>query len=383
MSLSGTDFGQSGIGVYTRAILPRMFRALAGTQDEMVVMGTSKEFAAYEDVLPGISRIEIPSMFVSAGINAFFHFVAAGPMLLRAGVSALLLPAANRRMTAYSPIPTVAVVHDLAQLHVAHKYDALRMMYFRRALLPALRKASQLVAISSSTKNDLLHVLHWPASRITIVPNGVDADRFTPPVEQDSRIRRVHKALRIDTPYVLYLGRLEHPGKNHLRLVEAFAASRLAARHSLVLAGADWGARGRIRECAERVGVGHRVHLPGFIADEMAPGLLAGADAVAMVGLREGFGLPALEALSAGRPLFVSNTGALPEVTGDLATTCDPFDIRSIQQAMDKALTDTSFRQRALQEGPRFVQRYGWDATALSLLSLCRGVVRNGTVRSN
>lgn len=61
MSLGGTDFGQSRIGVYTWAILPRMFRGLAGTQDEIVVMGTSKEFAAYEDVLPGISRIEIRS----------------------------------------------------------------------------------------------------------------------------------------------------------------------------------------------------------------------------------------------------------------------------------------------------------------------------------
>lgn len=381
VSLGGTDYGQSGIGVYTRAIIPRIFRAIADGEDDIVVMGTRKESAAYEDVLVDIPRIELPSVFDSAGGNALFHFLAAGPVLTRAGISVALFPAANRRMPAYSPIPTVAVVHDLAQLHVKRKYDPLRMLYFRRALLPALRRASRVVAISSATKNDLLQALNWPPSRIALVPNGVDAARFTPPTERDERIRRAREVLGIQSPYVLYLSRLEHPGKNHLRLVKAFASSSIAARHSLVLAGADWGARSRIRETAEQLRVERRVHLPGFVVDDLTPGLLAGADAVAMVGLREGFGLPALEALAAGRPLFVSNTGALPEVTGDLASCCDPLDSESIQFAMDKALSDTSFRRRALLEGPQWAQRYDWDHTARSLLSLCRQVVREEKIR--
>jgi glycosyltransferase involved in cell wall biosynthesis len=287
------------------------------------------------------------------------------------------LPAADRRVVANSRIPSVAVVHDLAQLHVARKYDPLRMAYFKHALLPALRRASRVVAISSCTKNDLTKAFDWSPERIAVVPNGVEAAKFTPPRENDERVLRAREWLKMDSPYILYLSRLEHPGKNHLRLIEAFATSELAARHSLVLAGADWGALSQIRETAARFQVTPRVRIAGFVPDEIVPGLVAAADSVAMVGLHEGFGLPAVEALAAGRPLFVANTGALTEVTGDLAATCDPFDCTSIRRALEKTISDMDFRQRARTEGPAWARRYDWNATAESLVSICRQVARD------
>ena len=379
MTLGGTDCGRSGIGVYTRAIIPRLQRLLDASGDELVVLGTPNEIQSYEDVLGNARRVALISALTAPGANALFHLLAAGPLLARAGASALLLPAANRRVVAYSPIPTVAVVHDLAQLHVARKYDSLRMAYFRRTMLPSLRRASRVVAISESTRTDVARAFDWPRARITVVPNGVDASRFAPPAVNDPRVRMARECLNIDSPYILYLGRLEHPGKNHLRLIEAFATSPIATRHSLVLAGADWGALSSIREMVARFGIEARVRITGFVADEIIPGLVAGADAVAMVGLHEGFGLPALEALAAGRPLFVSNTGALTEVTGDLAATCDPLDCNSIRLALEKTLANANFRQRAQDEGPAFTRRYDWDSTAKSLLSICRQVVAGAT----
>jgi len=377
LTLGGTDYGRSGIGVYTRAIIPRIRRVLEASRDELVVVGTPKDIDSYQDVLGNARRIVVNSAFTTPGANALFHLAAAGPMLSRAEVSVLLLPAASRRMVANSSIPSVAVVHDLAQLHVARKYDSLRMAYFKHALLPALRRASRVVAISSCTKNDLAKAFDWAPERIAVVPNGVEATRFTPPREDDGRVLRAREWLKMDSPYILYLSRLEHPGKNHLRLIEAFATSELAARHSLVLAGADWGALSQIQETAARFHVTPRVRIAGFVADEIIPGLVAGADSVAMVGLHEGFGLPAVEALAAGRPLFVANTGALTEVTGDLAATCDPFDCTSIRRALEKTISDMDFRQRAPTEGPAWARRYDWNATAESLVALCRQVARD------
>lgn len=376
LTLGGTDCGRSGIGVYTRAIIPRLRAALETSGDELVVLGTPIEFHSYEDVLGNARRVELSSALTEPGANALFHLIAAGPLLARAGASALLLPAGSRRIVAHSPIPTVAVVHDLAQLHVAQKYDFLRMAYFNHAILPAVRRASRVVAISQTTRKDIAHAFKWPLDRIEVVPNGVDAARFAPPKANDERVHAARKKLNIDSPYILYLGRLEHPGKNHVRLIEAFATSRIAENHSLVLAGADWGAYERIRETIARLHIEHRVHMAGFVEDEFVPGLLAGADSVAMVGLHEGFGLPALEALAAGRPLFVSNTGALTEVTGDLATSCDPLDCDSIRRALDRTIVDATFRQRAGAEGPAFAHRYGWDSTVQSLLAICRQVAR-------
>ena len=136
---------------------------------------------------------------------------------------------------------------------------------------------------------------------------------------------------------------------------------------SLVLAGADWGAYARIRETVARLRIDHRVHMAGFVEDEIVPGLVAGADSVAMVGLHEGFGLPALEALAAGRPLFVSNTGALTEVTGDLAASCDPLDCASIQRALENTIADANFnRSKPLQ--PVASRRTGNHGTRFTLL---------------
>jgi len=377
LTLGGTDCGRSGIGVYTRAILPRIRRVLAASGDELVIVGTPKDIDSYADVVGDTRRIVVNSMFTAPGANALFHLAAIGPLLARAGASVLLLPAGSRRVVANSPIPSVAVVHDLAQLHVARKYDALRMTYFRHALLPALRRASRVVAISSSTKNDLARTFDWSPERIALVPNGVEAAKFTPPREDDERIFQAREWLKTDSPYILYLSRLEHPGKNHLRLIEAFATSEMAARHTLVLAGADWGALPKIQETAARFHVTSRVRIGGFVPNEIIPGLVAGADSGGMCGLHEGFGLPAPVAVAPGRPLLMCNPGAFPPRTADMAATCDPFDCASIRRALEKTISNMDFRQRARTEGPAWARRFDWDATAKSLVAICRQVARD------
>lgn len=372
LPLGGTDYGRSGIGVYTRAVVPRLGSALAASGGELVVFGTPSDLKAYDDILGDARRVVLPSPLTLPGLNALFHLVGVGFLTTRTKAAVLLLPAANRRMVGTSSIPTVAVVHDIAQLHVPGKYDRLRMAYLRYSVMPALARASRIVAVSHYTQKDIADAFDWPLSRISVVPNGVDATRFTPPSNEDERVRAARMKLQIEGPYILYLGRLEHPGKNHLRLIEAFATSPVASHHSLVLAGGDWGALPLIRDAVARFGIENRVCITGFVPDELVPGLVAGADAVAMVGLHEGFGLPALEALAAGRPVFVSNTGALTEVTGDLATSCDPYDCKSIQAALEKTISDTKFRQRAFADGPAHTQRYGWDIATDALLAICR-----------
>jgi len=106
------------------------------------------------------------------------------------------------------------------------------------------------------------------------------------------------------------------------------------------------------------------------VADEVLPGLVAGADAVVMVGLHEGFGLPALEALASGRPVVASRSGALPEVVGPLSASCDPWDEGSIKEALDRALTDEALLRRARLDGPAWAARFSWESTADSLFQL-------------
>jgi glycosyltransferase involved in cell wall biosynthesis len=372
VALGGTDHGQSGIGNYVRAILPHLVAKLAASGGRLVALGTPRELTVYGAELAGADVVSLPAAIDSPLPSAVFHLSVVGRAARAAGADVLLLPAANRRAPLVAPLPTVAVVHDLAQLHVSGKYDALRMVYLRHVLLRALRHADRLVAVSAATQRDVTTAL--AGARVDVIPNGVDASRFAPPSEGDARVAAARATHGLDGRYLVYLARLEHPGKNHLRLLRAFAASQARETTTLVLAGKDWGARARIEEERARLGLEQRVRLLGFVPDAEVPGLVAGAEVVIQVGLHEGFGLPALEALSAGRALVASTTGALPEVTGGLAAMADPLDEGSIARALDRALQDVRLRERAAREGPVWARHFGWENTASGLFEACMEV---------
>lgn len=371
VALGGTDFGRSGIGVYVKAVVPALAEVCRLHGDELVLVGTPRDLEPIEDAGRWPAR-RLSSRWDAPAASAAFYLSGGADRAARAaGADVLLLPAANRRTSLYGALPSVAVVHDLGQLHVAKKYDDLRMAYAKHALRAALPRATELVAISGSTRDDLVSFLGLPRARVRVVLNGVDHARFAPRAADGDEALRARAALGLDAPYFLYISRLEHPGKNHVRLVEAFASSALGGSTLLALAGGDWGAEAMIRARARELGVERRVRFLGFVPDELVTGLYAGATTAVMVGLAEGFGLPALEALSMGVPIVASATGALPEVVGKLGLMCDPYDVASIRAALERAATDDAHRARVRVEGPRHAASRGWDATARGLHDAC------------
>ncbi len=376
VALGGTDAGRSGIGVFVKAILPRLISRPGG---RVWALGSRAELAAYRDVLGG--AIAVPVRYgIHAAASAAWHLGFAGSRARRAGAEVLLLPAANRRLTLRSPIPTVAVVHDMAQLAVAKKYDPLRMLYVRHVVKAALTTSSALVAVSQTTRDHLASALDIAPNSMRVVLNGVEHGRFASGHAQSAIRQRAAAELGIRGPYLLYAARLEHPGKNHVRLIRAFARSRACGRHQLLLTGGDWGARARIEEAIAQEGVRERVIIAGYVDGEWMPALVAGADAVLMVGLHEGFGLPAVEALAAGTRVIAARAGALPEVTGPFATHCDPYDEDDMARAIDRALTDDELAQRTRREGPTWAAQFDWDQTADGLWSACEQAVAGGRV---
>jgi glycosyltransferase involved in cell wall biosynthesis len=376
LMLGGTDEGRSGIGRYVREIAPRLLTLLERDGGSLSAIGTRREHAAYAEALDGSERVIVSSRWQSPGPNALWHLVASSSAAAAAGCDVALFPAANRRMALRSALPLVAVVHDLAQLRVKGKYDRARMTYVEHVLLPSLRRAHSLVAVSAATRADVEEHVTAHTDSTRVVPNGVDYERFVPKQLCCASIERARSHLELNGPYLLYLSRLELPAKNHLRLLEAFAASSARHTHTLLLAGADWGGRAAIEATVDRLDIRDRVRLLGFVDDELIPALVAGAEAVAMVGLFEGFGLPALEALSCGVPVVVSSTGALPEVVGTLGLLAEPTSTRAIRDALERAVGDEAHRRRVLVEGPSWARAHGWEASAAALLDTCRAARR-------
>lgn len=350
ISLAGCDFGTSGIGVFARQVVPRIALRLERSGISTLMIGTRRERAALDVSVD--SGMIVPDLFDSPGASAAFCMFLLPLVARTLGADLLYLPAANRRTSALPVLKLIGTVHDLAQFHVPNKYGAARQLYISRVLTPMLRKLDVVTAVSHATASDIVRFAGVPRSRILVIPNGVAVGTPADTV-------RPHPG-----PYLLYPARLEHPGKNHLRLIEAFATSKLRKTHDLILAGADWGAGDRIRELARRLGVTDRVVIAGFVSRDRLTHLMAGAEAVIAAGLFEGFGLQAAEALALGSAVAVSNTGSLPEVVGDLGVLFDPKRVSSIAEALERVVYDDSIRSRCRAEGPRRARRYSWEATA-------------------
>jgi glycosyltransferase involved in cell wall biosynthesis len=252
-----------------------------------------------------------------------------------------LAPLASRR--------NVVVIHDVAALRHPEWYGAAYVEY-QKALLPRLAKrARHLLTVSEFSKSELIEVLGAKPDQVTVVPNGVD-ERFNP----EAHTRSVQAVHHLERPYVLVVGtRIARKNVNAL----ATAGRRLEqAGVELVHAGS-----GRGYMHAEEPGALREL---GYVKDEHMPGLYAGALALAMPSLYEGFGLPCLEAMACGTPVVASNRAALPETTGGAALLVDPEDEVALAEALEQVLVDDPLRQKLAAASLAHAAKFSWRRTA-------------------
>jgi len=264
-------------------------------------------------------------------------------------------------LAALARIPAVATVFDLTPF----RKDVVlpRGAAFERLTLPlAIRRAARLLPISRATRDDLVARFPRAAAKAVVVDLAADAA-----FAEDGPA--VAPRYGLDKPYVLALGTLE-PRKNLPRLIEAFAglAPDLRETHELVLVGGAGWSTGDIDASIAR----HRalVRPLGHVPDGDLPGLYREATVFAYPSLFEGFGLPVLEAMTAGTAVVTSNVSSLPEVGGDAVRYADPHDVASIGDALEALLRDPSERARLAAAARERATLFSWDRTARETLVL-------------
>jgi len=262
----------------------------------------------------------------------------------------------------FSPRPVVATILDLL-VEVGPRWFPTRVRFQVSATTRlAAARADALIAISESTKKDLVDRYRVRPEKITVIPCGVE-DRFRPDIGEEERAR-VRQAYGLERPYVLYVGSLFR-WRNLARLVQAHA--NLLSRGieiDLVLAGRDiWGNSDAPAQVAES-GTANQVHFLGYVANEDLPALYAGAEVFAYPSLHEGFGIPPLEAMASGVPVVVSNAASLPEVVGDAGITVDPNSVEELTEGLTKAICDSTVRARMKAGGIERASRFDWSSVA-------------------
>lgn len=359
----GGDGGRSGIGRY----ITQLLRALATLDNgaQWQVAAHADEASVFMPDAPHWKLSALSGRWRSPVANVAWHQLSL-PSWCRAGKQdVLFLPAGNRRLPWRCPCPSVGVVHDFSALHVAAKYDPARMFYIKTVLPALIRRLTHVITISESSRQDLLDYARVPDDRITVTPLGADHGFFNPG-DRGRAASAVLEQTGVTAPYLLYVSRLEHPGKNHVRLIRAFdeAKSRNDLPHRLVLAGSDWSGSDQVRAAAGAARHRDSITFLGFVPGALLPDLYRAADAVVFPSLFEGFGLPVLEAMCCATPVACSNVSSLPEVAGDAALLFNPMDEGDIARAIGRITTEPALRAELVARGLGRAALHTWENTA-------------------
>jgi glycosyltransferase involved in cell wall biosynthesis len=253
----------------------------------------------------------------------------------------------------------VVTVHDLSFLRVPDRAAPGLARFLARAVPLAAQRAAHVLADSQNTRRDVIELLGVDPDHVTVAYPGTSSTfrRVTDPAE----LWRVTEQYRLDRPYVLGVGTIE-PRKDWPTLIAAFEATKLAATHTLAIAGG----RGWLTEEVDRAVAASAsdVRLLGLVPDRDLAALYSQAAAFAYPSVYEGFGLPPLEALSCGTPTVVSSAACLPEVVSDAALVVPPGEPASLAAALHRLVEDRALRLRLSQAGPERAAQFTWDECA-------------------
>lgn len=304
---------------------------------------------------------------VTKGLNRFLWEQISLPKYIRKhGIDILHSP--GFVISLRSRVKNVLTIADMTFMNYPQVHTLFKRTYFSLFMPPSIKKADRVLAISESTKKDVIRAIKVNPEKIKVTYLAYGKEFRV--MDKKKARELVNERYGIDKKFIIFVGMIE-PRKNLPRIFKAFSElKKEGIPHKLVIVGKKgWKYKGMFRQI-NKLDLGKDVMFTGYVPDSNLAILYNAADMLAYPCLYEGFGLPILEAMACGCPVITSNISSMPEVAGNAALLVDPKEMMQIKSAMSKLINNSKFREGMIKKGLKRSSQFSWKKCAQETMNV-------------
>ncbi|MEL6251303.1 MAG: glycosyltransferase family 1 protein [Bacteroidota bacterium] len=252
-------------------------------------------------------------------------------------------------------IKSVVSMHDLIFLHHPHLYPFIDRKIYNWKFKYAAEHADKILAISESTKADLIHFYQTPEEKIEVLYQACDEQFYRLNSRAENQL--ILDKHQLPKDYLLYVGSIIER-KNLLGLVQAIEMLPADLKIPLLIVGEGKSYKQKVQEYIAQKKLEKLFVFCEGVPFADFPALYQEAKALIYPSHFEGFGIPVIEALWSHTPVITSQTSSLPEAGGPNSLYIDPKKIEEISAAIGKVLTDEKLASQMIEKGADYVKRF-------------------------
>lgn len=350
-----------GIGIYSRNIVKHLIGL--DKENEYVLLYNNKDHIGTYNHLDNVTEIYIPS-----ANQLLWDQWYALRALKKNNVDIIF----NTKFSVplFTKIKKIMVLHGSSWFVHPELYNKLDILYVKTMMPIYCKAADFLVSNSGLTTNDFINLVGIPSKKVETV--HLAAGNEFVPISDENTLSKIRQKYKLPERFILTVTSYD-PRKNFSTLLKAFELCNNKTDLDLVVVGKNCHKYGEDFDI-KGMGLNDRIHFTGWIEQSDLPALYSLALAYVFPSVYEEFGIPVVEAISCGCPVISSNTGAIPELLGDAAMLCDPFDYLSIADNIETIANSTTEEEKYKSLGLKRSELFSWDKAARKTIDILEAI---------